>query len=100
MNPITFRNKFFAACLATAIAGTGLTLSHNAHGGTFAEQVSSQRAEHSKPAPAPVERDADRYAAREETAKAQQDYQGGNMVIIGISTTAAIVILVIVLLLL
>jgi hypothetical protein len=102
MNPNIFRTKFAAACLATAIAGTGITLSHAAHGAPATAQVSSERVEQTAPAPAPapVDADADRYAEREATAKDQKAFQGGNMIVIGISTTAAIVILVVLLLIL
>lgn len=97
MNPQIFKTKFAAICLATAIAGTGITLAelNQAHGAPAAEVVRDRAAR----APRPVDRDADRYAERETQAQKQEAYQGGNVVIVGISTTAAILILVIVALL-
>jgi len=49
---------------------------------------------------AKLDSEASRYAERENESKKQQDYQGGDMLVIGISTGAAIVVLIIVLLLL
>jgi hypothetical protein len=46
-----------------------------------------------------LDSDAARYAKRETRAKKQQNYQGGSVLVIGVSTGAAIVILVLVLLL-
>ena len=48
---------------------------------------------------AQLDSDAARYAHRETQSKKQQDYQGGSVLVIGISTGAAIVALIIVLLL-
>ena len=48
---------------------------------------------------ATLDAEAARYAKRETRAKKQQDYKGGDYLVVGISTGAAIVILIIVLLL-
>jgi hypothetical protein len=99
MNPITFKSKFAAACLATAIAGAGITIANNAHGAPATDpsaQVERTEARAVKPT---VEDDASRYAEREKAAEQQKAYKGGDMLVIGISTTAAIVLLVLALLL-
>jgi len=49
---------------------------------------------------AKLDADAARYAKRDSKAKKQKDYQGGSVLVIGISTGAAIIALIIVLLLL
>jgi hypothetical protein len=51
------------------------------------------------PKPARASDDAARYAQRESKAKKQQNYQGGDVLVIGISAGAAIIALIIVLLL-
>ena len=48
---------------------------------------------------ATLDAEAARYAQRETRAKKQQDYKGGDYLVVGISTSAAIVILIIVLIL-
>jgi hypothetical protein len=48
---------------------------------------------------ATLDAEAARYAKRETRAKKQQDYKGGDYLVVGISTGAAIVILIIVLIL-
>ena len=85
------REKFAAACIATALAGTGMTYAqmNDAYAGTTpAAQV--ERTAHAAAA-AQGEGDADRYAACEQQAAKQQAYQGGGYLVVGISTTAAII---------
>ena len=48
----------------------------------------------------PASDDAVRYAARETKAKKQSEYEGGSLVVIGVSTGALIVLLLIVLIVL
>jgi hypothetical protein len=61
-------------------------------------QARADAAPKAKPG-ATLDAEAARYAKRETTAKKQQDYRGGDYLVLGISTGAAIVILIIVLLL-
>jgi hypothetical protein len=75
------RDKFAAACIATALAGTGVTY----------HQLATAHAD-------PVA-DVDRYAERDKAAEEQAEFQGGDYLVVGISTTAAVVLLVLVLLL-
>lgn len=95
------QKKFATACLATAIAGAGITIAEaNAHA-TPSRPVAAHVEKTHRAAPAKdVDADASRYATREAGAKQQQEYQGGAMLIVGISATAAIVALVLLLLLL
>lgn len=96
-NPMN--KKFAALCLATAIAGTGITISQNAAWAEPARPVAAERVQQAAPRTT-VDQDASRYAEREQAAEKQQAYQGGNYIVIGISTTAAIVAVVLLLLLL
>ena len=99
MNPITFKSKFAAACLATAIAGAGITIANNAHGAPATDPTAQVEKVDVKAAKSPVDQDASRYAQREQAAEQQKAYKGGDMIIIGVSTAAAIVLLVLALLL-
>jgi hypothetical protein len=103
MKPI-LRTKFAAACLATSIAGAGVTLTqlqqvHGAPSRPAPTLVAEAPATPAAPRTA-ADQDARRYADRERTAEPQQAYQGGRYLVIGISTTAAIVLLVLLVLLL
>lgn len=90
--------KFAAACLATAIAGTGITIATTQLAYAAPPAAVVERAE--APARTPADDDARRYAERERTSDKQQAYQGGDYLVIGLSTTAAIVLVVLLLLLL
>lgn len=96
------RDKFAAACIATALAGTGVTYAtlQNAYGAP--ERAPAAQIEKADRAPAreAADADADRYAERDKDAEQQKAYQGGGYLVIGISTTAAIVLVVLLLLLL
>ena len=95
------QKKFATACLATAIAGAGITIAETSAYATPSKPVAAQVEKSERVAPAnDVDADAARYAAREAGAKQQQEYQGGAMLVVGISATAAIVALVLLLLLL
>jgi len=98
----TIGKKLATACLATAIAGAGITLAEINADATPAQPTVVAKTDRAVPARAArdVDSDAARYAAREGQSKPQQEYQGGAMLIIGISATAAIVALVLLLLLL
>jgi hypothetical protein len=95
------RDKFAAACIATALAGTGVTYAtlQNAYAGP--ERAPAAQVEKvDRPVRADADADADRYAEREKDAEQQKAYQGGGYLVIGLSTTAAIVLVVVLLLLL
>jgi hypothetical protein len=95
------RDKFTAACIATALAGTGITYAtlQNAYGAP--ERAPAAQVEKvDRPVRPAADSDADRYAEREKDAEQQKAYQGGGYLVIGISTTAAIVLVVLLLLLL
>jgi hypothetical protein len=96
------QKKFATACLATAIAGAGITIAEQQAHATPSKPVAAhvEKSHRAAPAARDVDADASRYAAREAGAKEQQQYQGGAMLVVGISATAAIVALVLLLLLL
>lgn len=96
------REKFAAACIATALAGTGVTFAQldAAHAGPQRAPAAQVEKVDRAPAKDAAETDADRYAEREKDAQQQQAYQGGGYLVVGISTTAAIVLVVVLLLLL
>jgi CHASE3 domain sensor protein len=99
MNPITFKSKFAAACLATAIAGAGITIARNAHGAPARDDAAQVERTEARAVRSSVDDDASRYAELEKAAEQQKAYQGGQMIVIGITTTAAIILLVLALLL-
>ena len=96
------RDKFAAACIATALAGTGITYAtlHDAYGAPGRAPAAQVEKVDRAPVRPAADSDADRYAEREKDAEQQKAYQGGQYLVIGISTTAAIVLVVLLLLLL
>ena len=97
---MSIRDKFAVACIATALAGAGITCNQiataHAERAPATQVVDGPRA----PARAEANADAERYGEREKSSDKQQAYQGGQYLVIGISTTAAVVLLVLLLLLL
>lgn len=96
------RDKFAAACIATALAGAGVTYAqlNSAYAGPDRAPAAQIEKADRAPAKAAADADADRYSEREKDAAKQKAYQGGGYLVIGLSTTAAVVLVVLLLLLL